>query len=217
MIPYTYLLKHEATGKYYYGVRYAADCDPADLWVTYFTSSPGVQKLIKESGTEGWTMEIRRTFSTAAQALSWEGRVLRRIRARQRSDFINKHNNDGLVALVGDANPMRNPDILAKWKASPRAKRGPQTAEHIEARRQALTGRKRSDAERAAISAGRLGKVKMSEEQRRHMSEINRGKVMSEASSAKKSQAIAGRKRYTDGNSIRMFHPGTEPAGWVRT
>lgn len=51
-LPYTYLLIHKSTGKWYYGVRYAKNCKPSDLMRTYFTSSNEIKTIIKQQGIE---------------------------------------------------------------------------------------------------------------------------------------------------------------------
>ena len=76
-IPFTYLLKHIPTNKYYYGVRYRKGCHPKDLWKTYFTSSKKVKSLIKKYGKKSFIFEIRKTFKTQEQydelvSLKWE-------------------------------------------------------------------------------------------------------------------------------------------------
>ena len=92
-VPYTYLLKHKPTRTYYYGVRYANNCNPKDLWSTYFTSSKHVQKLITEHGKDSFDFEIRKIFVDANDARKWENRVLKRLRVTNRSDFINQTDN----------------------------------------------------------------------------------------------------------------------------
>lgn len=77
--PYTYRIKHNPTGTWYYGVRYANGCHPDDLFKVYFTSSTKVRKLIKQDGLHSFTPEIRKTFSTKEEAIKWEFRVLRRV------------------------------------------------------------------------------------------------------------------------------------------
>jgi hypothetical protein len=77
--PYTYRVKFTPTGQYYYGVRYSKACHPADLWVSYFTSSKNVKKLIKENGIESFTIEIRKTFNNKEHAIAWEEKVTRRV------------------------------------------------------------------------------------------------------------------------------------------
>lgn len=215
MKPYTYILKSKLDGKCYYGVRYAKDCHPDDLFVTYFSSSKIVHKLIEEHGPEVFTAQVRRTFDSATAAIDWEHRVLRRLDAAKHPGFLNLCSKPGLPSMPGDLNPMRDPIILARWKAVPKKKRGPQSPEHIEARRKALMGHEVSEETRQAISAANKGRVH-SEEYRQMRSRLQTGKKHSEATLEKKRLAIQGRKRYTDGNSIKFFHPDTAPAGWQR-
>lgn len=92
-IPYTYLIKFIPTGQCYYGVRYSKNYTPDDLWVTYFTSSRFVKKLITEYGKNSFTYEVRRTFTSATQARRWEEKVLRRLNAAKRDIFINKYDH----------------------------------------------------------------------------------------------------------------------------
>lgn len=42
---YTYLIGWSEYDIWYYGVRYAKGCNPADLWVKYFTSSKFVREF----------------------------------------------------------------------------------------------------------------------------------------------------------------------------
>lgn len=77
--PYTYRIRFIPTGEYYYGVRYAKDCHPSDLWIRYFTSCTKVKKLIREYGKESFTYEIRKTFTNKEQAIAWEEKVTRRV------------------------------------------------------------------------------------------------------------------------------------------
>lgn len=92
MKPYTYLIKHRPTGKVYYGYRSANRVEPAqDLWKHYFTSSPGVQQLIEETGADSFDVEIRKIFETKEQASAWETRVLRRCRVLEDDRWLNQN------------------------------------------------------------------------------------------------------------------------------
>lgn len=214
--PYTYFIYHVPTGMKYYGARYSKNCSPNDLWVTYFTSSKEVHRLIEQYGKDSFRVQVRRIFDTAAAAIKWEGRVLKNINARQRSDFLNKHNNDGLVGLSGDLNPMRNPQHLASWKASTKkTKVGRKLSEeHKNAISCGLKGRIRTLAEREAISRGLKGKER--DATYRERCRIQRlGKKCSKESSDKKRVAITGRKKYVYDGVYRYFKPGHQPEGWV--
>ena len=87
--PYTYLVKHKPSNTVYYGVRYAADCHPSDLFVTYFTSSNRVKLLLEQDGIESFSYEVRRVFDSNEAAQQWEEKVLRRMDVTNNPQFIN--------------------------------------------------------------------------------------------------------------------------------
>jgi hypothetical protein len=107
--PYTYLIGWSQHKKFYYGVRFAACCNPKDLWVKYFTSSKHVKKFREKHG-EPDIVQIRKTFQNATQAKTWEEKVLRRMNVILDERFINKNVNGRFI------------------------KEGPQSKEHIEKR-----------------------------------------------------------------------------------
>ena len=120
MKPYTYIIKHKPSGKVYYGVRSANKVDPdQDLWNKYFTSSPGVQKLIEETGADSFDVEIRKTFDTQEQAVAWETKVLRRMRVLESDRWINQ-NVAGYII----------PTLESNAKISAYHKGKPKTEEH---------------------------------------------------------------------------------------
>ena len=112
MIPFTYLVKHIPTNRYYYGVRFRKKCHPYDLWTKYFTSSKKVKGLIKRYGKKSFQFEIRKTFKTAQQAMAWEFKVLRRMKVVGRKDFLNQSDNKRIDPKLlskmrkGKGNPM---------------------------------------------------------------------------------------------------------------
>jgi hypothetical protein len=92
MKPYTYLIKHRPSGKVYYGFRCANQVEPhEDLWKQYFTSSPGVQQLIKTTGVDSFDVEVRRVFETKEQAVDWETRVLTRCKVLHDDRWLNQN------------------------------------------------------------------------------------------------------------------------------
>ena len=95
-IPFTYLIKHIPTNKYYYGVRFKKGCHPKDLWTKYFTSSKKVKGLIKRYGKKSFIFEIRKTFKTPQEAISWENKVLKRMKVIYRDDFLNLTDNKSI-------------------------------------------------------------------------------------------------------------------------
>lgn len=93
-MPYTYLIGWSNHKKYYYGVAYRKGCEPSDLWTKYFTSSKHVSRFRVAYG-EPDVIQVRRVFKTALEARNWEIKVIRRINACQRKDFLNQHNPGG--------------------------------------------------------------------------------------------------------------------------
>jgi len=102
--PYTYLIGWTDRSIWYYGVRYAKDCHPDELLKTYFTSSKYVKNDIDSYGVPDH-YEIRRTFSSEEEARNWEHRVLRRINAVHREDFLNETDNKAIKPKPGIKRP----------------------------------------------------------------------------------------------------------------
>jgi hypothetical protein len=90
--PYTYLLEWSLTGMKYYGVRYAKNCTPVDLWNPYQTSSKYVKEYVSLYGNPD-IVQIRKTFRSVPDARLWEHKVLKRIGAASRSDYLNRTDN----------------------------------------------------------------------------------------------------------------------------
>jgi NUMOD3 motif len=188
-IPYTYLLKHIPSNNVYYGVRFAKNCSPNDLFVTYFTSSKEVKQLIKTDGVDSFIFEIRRTFTDIDKARLWESKVLKRMDVIHNPKFINKSNN---ISIRKNNN---------WWLGK---KRGPKTQEHIDkcvatykARGRGLgnkhtAGRPLSENHKAAISQTTKGRPK-SEETKLRMSQSMKGKSKSEEHRRNLSLANIGR------------------------
>ena len=95
--PYTYLIGWTQLNKWYYGVKFAKNCHPDQFWISYHTSSPDV-KVLREQFGEPDVVQIRRVFEsrkntdTSDDARLWEHKVLRRIKAVKKSEWINKGN-----------------------------------------------------------------------------------------------------------------------------
>ena len=92
---YTYLIGWTQHQKWYYGVRYAKNAVPSDLWQTYFTSSKHVKRFRKDHG-EPDVISIRKIFTNKDNAILWESKVLRRINAINKVEFINQTNNKAI-------------------------------------------------------------------------------------------------------------------------
>ena len=116
MTPYTYLLKHIPTNTFYYGCRYAKGCHPTEFWNDYKTSSKYIKQLIEEYGVDSFIFEIRKTFTDVKKARFWETRVLKRMNAANRNDFINKTDNISISpedAQKGRTNRVYSDKLLA--------------------------------------------------------------------------------------------------------
>jgi len=92
---YTYIITHIPSNVNYYGVRYAKNCSPSDLGVTYFSSSKVLKRLIAEEGTDNFKFMIRKTFDSKEAALAWEHRFLTKINASQSDRWFNLNNGAG--------------------------------------------------------------------------------------------------------------------------
>ena len=103
--PYTYLVKHIPSSRVYYGVRFAKNCVPDDLFVTYFTSSKEIKQLIKNDGINAFEVEIRQTFTDSMKARMWELKVLQRMNVIHNPKFINKTDNTSIILPPGSPSP----------------------------------------------------------------------------------------------------------------
>lgn len=110
--PYTYLIGWSSLNKYYYGVRYAKNCNPNDFWKKYFTSSKYVQEL-RESKGEPDIIQIRKTFDCANDAIKWENTVIHKLKLHQDERFLNQA-----------AYPAMSPEIMSKRIPWNKNKRG---------------------------------------------------------------------------------------------
>jgi hypothetical protein len=93
--PYTYLIGWSDHDKWYYGVRYGKKCHPSDLFVTYFTSSKWVKRLIKEHGNPD-IIQIRKVFDSKENSCIHEHKVLTRVGIIGNNRWINKTTNKAI-------------------------------------------------------------------------------------------------------------------------
>ena len=119
---YTYLIGWKEHSKYYYGVRYAKDSCPSDLWKTYFTSSKHVNEFVSSYGQPD-IIEIRKTFDNPNAARLYETKVLKRMRVKDRVDFLNQTDNISISPEAAERGRM-NKDLknysrkMKEWYAS---------------------------------------------------------------------------------------------------
>lgn len=87
--PYTYCITHKPSGRRYYGSKIAEGCHPSTFWIDYFTSSKVVRRLIEQDGKDAFSFEIRKTFEDKGSCISWEKRVLRRLKVDKNDAWLN--------------------------------------------------------------------------------------------------------------------------------
>ena len=112
-VPYTYLIGWTSKDLWYYGVRYANNCNPNELFVSYFTSSVYVKEIINTLGVPD-VIEVRKIFNNKTKARQWEHKVLTRLDVINKSKWLNKTNNISFSpeicrdSKLGSKNPMFN-------------------------------------------------------------------------------------------------------------
>ena len=91
-ISYTYLIGWTNQDKWYYGVRFAKNCNPNDLWTTYFTSSKYVKEFVKKHGNPD-IIQIRKIFVDVNKARLWESKILKKLNIINNEKWLNKTSN----------------------------------------------------------------------------------------------------------------------------
>jgi len=141
--PYTYLIGWSNHNTFYYGVRYARDCHPNDLWESYFTSSDNLKDFHKQHGDPD-IIQVRKTFNDAKSAVIWEEKVLRKIFASGHWDKWINGNISGAIIMTEEIKSKIS-------KANKGRSHGPLSKEHREKMSKSLRGRVRSDETRERI------------------------------------------------------------------
>ena len=163
--PFSYHLYHIPTQKHYYGIKFSKGCSPSMLWTTYFSSSIKVKELIEIYGLDSFNANVRKIFDSGTAALLWEHRVLTKLNAASRSDWLNRHNG---------SNKFRSPEFHSEA-----------TKKAIQAK---MTGKKRSDITKAKQSAA----AKIRESQRRADGWVMPRESMTQAIATRKERISAG-------------------------
>lgn len=109
-IPYTYLIGWSKLNTWYYGVRYAKNCNPTELFVTYFTSSKYVKQFILEHNKPD-VIEIRKTFNSIEKARAWELKVLQKMKVKTSDNWLNKHDKAAPPIMYGPCSNKRKTSI----------------------------------------------------------------------------------------------------------
>jgi hypothetical protein len=185
MIPYTYYLYHVPTDQRYYGARYKKGCSPDDLWNTYFSSSHLVHDLIKRYGKDSFIYEVRKTFNTSDEAVSWESKFLKKINAQYNDKWLNRHNGSSNFIGPHVLSEIAKTKIGSKIKG---IKRSDETKEKMRAKAKEREAKRRSegwtmpmDAKKRALETRQEridnGSINpYSEERNKKMAETKRGK-----------------------------------------
>jgi len=145
-VPYTYLLKHKPTGKFYYGCRFAEGCTPEEFWVSYKTSSKYVKELVEQYGEDSFEFEIRKVFNDKHAARIWETKVLKKLNVVNREDFLNMTDN---ISISPEAASKGKKGKVGIYKISQK---------QIDAIKKANTGLKRSEEVKKKMSEAHKGK-----------------------------------------------------------
>lgn len=169
--PFTYLIGWTSHKTFYYGVRYAKGCQPECLWVSYFTSSRFVKEF-REAHGEPDIIEVRRVFEGVDEARSWEHKVLKRLKASKRSDFLNRTDKPAPSTQGYKFDPqvveLRNKKVSSALLGHK------QSVETCKKKSDSHLGVKFSDEHRISISKTRLG-MKFSEEHKSNISKSQTG------------------------------------------
>jgi hypothetical protein len=188
--PYTYYLYHTPTGKKYYGVRLAPKVEPEqDLWVQYFGSSDKVDALRKAYGNDSFQVEVRKVFEDVYAAHAWEQKVLKRIKAVSKSDWLNQAVYEGPFFRQGPHTEetkkrMRKP----KSEETRNRMKRPKSEEHKRKIAKANTGKHHTEETKRKLSESHKG-----------VSTWNKGVSLTDAHKEHLSIALKGRKTWNKG------------------
>ena len=130
MKPYTYYIHWSTINKSYYGVKFGKDANPDTFWKDYFTSSKYVKHYRAKYG-EPDVIKVRKIFTEAVDACKWEAKVLTRLKAVHKEEWLNKH------SFLG-----RETSDEIRQKISNTLKGRKQSKESNEKRSKSLKGRK---------------------------------------------------------------------------
>jgi len=105
-VAFVYKWTHIPTLKWYVGSRTAEGCHPDD---GYIASAKLLRKHILENKEE-WKREVI-SIDSVKNVLDLETEILQMFDARHDPRSWNRHNNDGIIVITGDKNPMKDPEV----------------------------------------------------------------------------------------------------------
>lgn len=205
MKPYTYHIYHQTTNQHYYGAKYSRDADPVQLWKTYFTSSSEIKYLIEKYGADSFEVTVRKVFETPDQAVLWETKFLTRIDAKNRSNWLNRHNGDGNFSSYGNMPASQRQAISEAKKGKPSRgsgwKHSPETIEKIRQGNKGKHNGPKSKEHRDKISNGmkaRLEEMSLEERKQRVKNSCCAPETYTKERSENISKALKGKNKSKD-------------------
>lgn len=169
--PYTYIVYHKPTRKFYYGSRTANGCSPDDLWSHYFTSSSIVKALIKEHGADSFVVRVHKTFTNRKECLEYEYEILQHFKAGTNDRFLNKNHGYSACCIWTDEQ---------RKKASKSHRGKPLSESHKQSISKGNTGKLKGKSQsiehKKKAAAARTG-LRRSNEDKLKFVQINRGKA----------------------------------------
>ncbi len=163
--PFTYLIGWSSLNKWYYGVRFARNTNPKELWSKYFTSSKSVKEYRKNYG-EPDIIQVRQTFNDSFQARLWEEKVIRRLGIVENDKWLNQSNCGKKFYCNGHSEKTRK-----KLSNSLKGRKAPNKG--IPASEE--TKRKLSESHKGQVPYNKG--IPCSEETKRKISESQKGRV----------------------------------------
>ena len=177
-LPYTYLIGWKEYNKFYYGVRWAKNCHPSELCISYFTSSKIVHEFIKKNGNPD-VVQIRKVFTNSEQARLWEHKVLKRIKAPYKDQWLNITDS---ISIRYEEHPLKNKHHTEETKLKIKnALTGKKDSVKTRKKKSDIsknrTGNKNSMFGKTGINNPNYGS-KRSEETKEKISKANKGKLL---------------------------------------
>lgn len=190
-IPYTYLIRHKESRKYYQGSKTSRGCNPDDFLKEdgYLTSSKIIKKIIENEGIGSFEIISLDIFDDVIEARLAEVKYHSHFDVASNIEYYNQHNAGEKFTTTGK--PISEEH---KKKISNFQKGKPKSKEANLKNSISNTGRKVSEETRKKISDSKKGTVQ-TEEHKRKNSEANKGRKVSEETRGKISTANKGKTR----------------------
>lgn len=94
--PYFYIIQDTRNGIYYAGAKWGRDANPDNFMTDdgYKTSSNTISKIIETFNSKVFVIRKIKRFETSKEAVDYETRFLKKVKARSNKNFYNLHEND---------------------------------------------------------------------------------------------------------------------------